>query len=181
MVGAFMKMFNRWSQQTWSEITWDSLKQGCKAKDSPCACFCHLLLAADEDSRLNLERLGSLGSTSLLQLLPELLGTLAEDNKAGEDLPQQWEGAHVCTSSFHRYHTPAPRYLLKYNVVHKQQTAVNSVNWDFGETCWAAVPAAQHHLRKSPNECCKTSREQNQSEERLGLRGAGRQNKRAVL
>uniref|UniRef100_A0A8D2NVG9 Urotensin 2 n=1 Tax=Zosterops lateralis melanops TaxID=1220523 RepID=A0A8D2NVG9_ZOSLA len=47
---------------------------------------------ADEDSRLNLERLGSLGSTSLLQLLPELLGTLAEDNKAGEDLPQQWEG-----------------------------------------------------------------------------------------
>ncbi|NXQ53034.1 UTS2 protein, partial [Anthoscopus minutus] len=35
--------------------------------------------SADEDSRLNLERLGSLGSTSLLQLL----GTLAEDNKAG--------------------------------------------------------------------------------------------------
>ncbi|NXQ23362.1 UTS2 protein, partial [Alaudala cheleensis] len=39
--------------------------------------------AADEDSRLNLERLGSLGSTSLLQLLPELLGSLTEDNKAG--------------------------------------------------------------------------------------------------
>ncbi|NXN04187.1 UTS2 protein, partial [Sylvia borin] len=38
---------------------------------------------ADEDSRLNLERLGSLGSTSLLQFLPELLGTLTEDNKAG--------------------------------------------------------------------------------------------------
>ncbi|NXR57858.1 UTS2 protein, partial [Rhadina sibilatrix] len=39
--------------------------------------------SADEDSRLNLERLGSLGSTSLLQLLPELLGTVTEDNKAG--------------------------------------------------------------------------------------------------
>uniref|UniRef100_A0A8B9FQT1 Urotensin 2 n=1 Tax=Amazona collaria TaxID=241587 RepID=A0A8B9FQT1_9PSIT len=35
------------------------------------------LSAADEDPRLNLERLGSLGSTSLLQLLPELLGTLS--------------------------------------------------------------------------------------------------------
>ncbi|KFP44328.1 Urotensin-2, partial [Chlamydotis macqueenii] len=40
-------------------------------------------LSADEDSRLNLERLGSPGSASLLQFLPELLGTLAEDNKAG--------------------------------------------------------------------------------------------------
>ncbi|XP_041275747.1 urotensin-2 [Onychostruthus taczanowskii] len=39
--------------------------------------------SADEDSRLNLERLGSLGSSSLLQLLPELLGTLAEDSRAG--------------------------------------------------------------------------------------------------
>ncbi|NWR08364.1 UTS2 protein, partial [Paradoxornis webbianus] len=39
--------------------------------------------SADEDSRLNLERLGSLGSPSLLQFLPELLGTLTEDNKAG--------------------------------------------------------------------------------------------------
>ncbi|KAM6116700.1 urotensin-2 [Phoenicopterus ruber ruber] len=40
-------------------------------------------LSADEDSRLNLERLGSVGSTSLVQFLPELLGTLTEDNKAG--------------------------------------------------------------------------------------------------
>ncbi|NWH90312.1 UTS2 protein, partial [Aegithalos caudatus] len=39
--------------------------------------------SADEDPRLNLERLGSLGSSSLLQFLPELLGTLPEDNKAG--------------------------------------------------------------------------------------------------
>ncbi|NWV01335.1 UTS2 protein, partial [Upupa epops] len=39
--------------------------------------------AADEDSRSNTERTGSLRSTSLLQFLPELLGTLAEDNKAG--------------------------------------------------------------------------------------------------
>uniref|UniRef100_A0A8C9MH65 Urotensin 2 n=1 Tax=Serinus canaria TaxID=9135 RepID=A0A8C9MH65_SERCA len=47
--------------------------------------------SADEDSRLNLERLGSLGSSSLLQLLPELLGTLTEDSKAGGHSPQQWE------------------------------------------------------------------------------------------
>ncbi|XP_065710981.1 urotensin-2 [Patagioenas fasciata] len=40
-------------------------------------------LSADEDSRPNLEQLGSLGSTSLLHFLPELLGTLTEDNKAG--------------------------------------------------------------------------------------------------
>lgn len=55
-------------------------------------CFCHLPFAADEDSRINPEQLGSLGSTSLLQFLPELLGTLTEDNKAGEDLQQQFMG-----------------------------------------------------------------------------------------
>lgn len=55
-------------------------------------CFCCLPFAGDEDSRLNLERLGSLGSTSLLQFLPELLGTLTEANKAGEDLQQQFMG-----------------------------------------------------------------------------------------
>lgn len=53
----------------------------------PYACLCHLLLAADEDSRLNLERLGS---TSLLQFLQDLLSTLTEDNKAGEALPLQF-------------------------------------------------------------------------------------------
>lgn len=68
------------------------MKQGFKAKDLPYACFCHLPFAADEDSRLNLERLGRLRSTSLLQFLPELLGTPTEDNKAGEDLPQQLMG-----------------------------------------------------------------------------------------
>ncbi|XP_003212227.1 urotensin-2 [Meleagris gallopavo] len=40
-------------------------------------------LPADEDSRLNLEQLGSSESTSLPQFLQELLGTLVEDNKAG--------------------------------------------------------------------------------------------------
>ncbi|XP_026718696.1 urotensin-2 [Athene cunicularia] len=44
-------------------------------------------LAADEDSRLSLEQLGNLGSTSLLQFLPELLGTLTEDSKAGVYFP----------------------------------------------------------------------------------------------
>jgi len=70
----------------------------------PYACFCCLPFAADEDSRSNLERLGSLGSTSLLQLLPELLGTLTEDNKAGEDLPQQFMGEcpwFTCPASIH--------------------------------------------------------------------------------
>uniref|UniRef100_A0A8C6Z3J6 Urotensin 2 n=2 Tax=Nothoprocta perdicaria TaxID=30464 RepID=A0A8C6Z3J6_NOTPE len=40
-------------------------------------------LSASEDSRLNPERVGSPGSASLLQFLPGLLGTPAEDNKAG--------------------------------------------------------------------------------------------------
>ncbi|NXG38163.1 UTS2 protein, partial [Dromaius novaehollandiae] len=40
-------------------------------------------LSADEDSRLNLERLGSLGSTSLLRFLPGLPGTSTGDDKAG--------------------------------------------------------------------------------------------------
>ncbi|POI35304.1 hypothetical protein CIB84_000944 [Bambusicola thoracicus] len=40
-------------------------------------------LPADEESRLNLEQLGSSESTSLPQFLQELLGTLVEDNKAG--------------------------------------------------------------------------------------------------
>uniref|UniRef100_A0A8C9EX48 Urotensin 2 n=1 Tax=Pavo cristatus TaxID=9049 RepID=A0A8C9EX48_PAVCR len=40
-------------------------------------------LPANEDSRLNLEQLGSSESTSLPQFLQELLGTLVEDNKAG--------------------------------------------------------------------------------------------------
>lgn len=61
-----------------------------KQKTSYCMPICHLPFAADDDPRLNLERLGSLGSTSLLQLLPELLGTVTEDNKGGEDLPQQY-------------------------------------------------------------------------------------------
>uniref|UniRef100_A0A8C3K0S2 Urotensin 2 n=1 Tax=Calidris pygmaea TaxID=425635 RepID=A0A8C3K0S2_9CHAR len=73
-------------------------------------------LSADEDSRFNLERLGSLGSTSLLQFLPELLGAAAEDNKAGEDLPQQFMGegprnlSHaVCLQTFYGNH---PRIAL---------------------------------------------------------------------
>ncbi|NXU75850.1 UTS2 protein, partial [Oreotrochilus melanogaster] len=40
-------------------------------------------IPAGEELRSNLEQLGSLGRTSLLQSLPELLGTLTEDNKAG--------------------------------------------------------------------------------------------------
>ncbi|NXG55939.1 UTS2 protein, partial [Hemiprocne comata] len=38
---------------------------------------------ADEELKLNLEQLSSLGSTSLLPFLPELLGTVPEDNKTG--------------------------------------------------------------------------------------------------
>ncbi|NXN96444.1 UTS2 protein, partial [Rhinopomastus cyanomelas] len=40
-------------------------------------------LSADEDSRSNTEQTGNPRSILLLQFLPELLGTLAEDNKAG--------------------------------------------------------------------------------------------------
>ncbi|NXA56175.1 UTS2 protein, partial [Nothocercus julius] len=60
-------------------------------------------LSANEDSRLNLERVGSPGSTSLLQFLPGLLGTPAEDNKAGlnrrsyspgENIKEVFYGSH---------------------------------------------------------------------------------------
>lgn len=166
---------------TWSETTSNRLKQGCKAKDSPYSCFCHLPLAADEDSRLNLERLGSLGSTSLLQFLPELLGTLTEDNKAGEALPQQWEGAHGLHLQIPQISSPICQVFAEMQHYAQETNSCHSVSWDFGETCWAALPAAQHHLIKSPNEFCKTARQQNQGKEKFGLRGDRRQNKIAVL
>ena len=92
MISDLMIIFNRGGQQTCSENIRE-IETGIQSKRLfSYACFCHLPFAADEDLRLNPERLGSLGSTSLLQFLPELLGTLTEDNKAGEDLPQQFMG-----------------------------------------------------------------------------------------
>ncbi|NXK54921.1 UTS2 protein, partial [Chauna torquata] len=64
-------------------------------------------LSDDEESRLNLEQLGRVGSTSLLQFLQELLGTLTEDNKAGlsssshnprENIKETFYGNHPRTA-----------------------------------------------------------------------------------
>ncbi|NXA40271.1 UTS2 protein, partial [Eudromia elegans] len=68
-------------------------------------------LSANEDSKLNLERAGSTGSTSLLQFLPRLLGTPAEDNKAGEALPQQLN-ANACPTSTDIFYGSHPRIAL---------------------------------------------------------------------
>ncbi|XP_067423072.1 urotensin-2 [Emydura macquarii macquarii] len=62
-------------------------------------------LSADEDARLNLERLDSLGRASLLQTLPRLLGAHTEDSpsKAGlspssynprENVKEAFYGSH---------------------------------------------------------------------------------------
>lgn len=120
------------------------VKQGSRAKDLLCACFCHLLLAADEDSRL---KLGSLGSTSLLQFLPELLDTLTEDNKAGEDLPQLFTADCLWFSCPPSAGIVPPLLGIDWNTTGN----CHLVYWELGETCWAAVLAAWCLLDRSPN------------------------------
>ncbi|KAM6312897.1 UTS2 protein, partial [Podargus strigoides] len=65
-------------------------------------------LPVDEDSSLNLEQLGSLGSTSLLQFLPELLGTLTEDKAAGLS-PSSYNPRRNIKETFYGNH---PRFAL---------------------------------------------------------------------
>ncbi|NWT16650.1 UTS2 protein, partial [Vireo altiloquus] len=65
--------------------------------------------SADEDSRFNPERLGSLRSTSLFQLLPELLGTLTEDNKAAGLTPSNYNPGENIKETFYGNH---PRIAL---------------------------------------------------------------------
>uniref|UniRef100_A0A8C5JKF2 Urotensin 2 n=1 Tax=Junco hyemalis TaxID=40217 RepID=A0A8C5JKF2_JUNHY len=80
--------------------------------------------SADEDSRLNLERLGS---SSLLQLLPELLGTLSEDSKAGEH-------SHSNGSNFYRNHPQNAflgRLLTKDRKQYKKRGNLSECFWKY--------------------------------------------------
>uniref|UniRef100_A0A663DSM2 Urotensin 2 n=1 Tax=Aquila chrysaetos chrysaetos TaxID=223781 RepID=A0A663DSM2_AQUCH len=96
-------------------------------------CFCHLPFAADEDSRLNPERLGSLGSTSLLQFLPELLGTLTEDNKAGLS-PSSYNPRENIKETFYGNHPRIAllgRFLTKDRKQYKKRGNLSECFWKY--------------------------------------------------
>ncbi|NXA63990.1 UTS2 protein, partial [Mohoua ochrocephala] len=89
--------------------------------------------SADEDSRLNLERLGSLGSTSLLQFLPELLGTLAEDNKAGL-APSNYNPGENIKETFYGNHPRIAllgRFLTKDRKQYKKRGNLSECFWKY--------------------------------------------------
>ncbi|NXF36454.1 UTS2 protein, partial [Nyctibius bracteatus] len=90
-------------------------------------------LSADEDSRLNLEQLGSLGSTPLLQILPEVLGTLTEDNKAGEELPQQFMGECLWFNFYGNHPRIAllGRFLTKDRKQYKKRGNLSECFWKY--------------------------------------------------
>ncbi|NXV96240.1 urotensin-2 [Calonectris borealis] len=90
-------------------------------------------LSADEDSRLNLERLGSLGSTSLLQFLPELLGTLTEDNKAGLS-PSSYDPRENIKETFYGNHPRIAllgRFLSKDRKQYKKRGNLSECFWKY--------------------------------------------------
>lgn len=179
-----MLIFYWWGQQTWLGIVWDRLKQGFRVKLLlPYASFCHLLSAADEDSRLNLQQMGSLGSTSLLQFLPELLGTLTEDNKAGEDSPQQFKGP--CPWFGRAASRDSVPQLL--GICWNTTSCVGNRQLSHSEPgSWAATLAAQYRLEKSSHYFSKSSLQERllyayyrwiATYGRIGLGGASRKNK----
>ncbi|NWT81435.1 UTS2 protein, partial [Lanius ludovicianus] len=89
--------------------------------------------SADEDSRLNLERLGSLRSTSLLQLLPELLGTLTEDNKAGLT-PINYKPGENIKETFYGHHPQIAllgRFLTKDRKQFKKRGNLSECFWKY--------------------------------------------------
>ncbi|NXY47453.1 UTS2 protein, partial [Ceuthmochares aereus] len=90
-------------------------------------------LSADEDSRLNLEQVGSPGRASLLQLLPELLGTLTAENKAGlspsgynprENIRQTFYGNHPQTALL-------GRFLTKDRKLYKKRGNLSECFWKY--------------------------------------------------
>ncbi|KFP21943.1 urotensin-2 [Egretta garzetta] len=90
-------------------------------------------LSADEDSRLSLERLGSLGSTSLLQFLPELLGTLTEDNKAGLS-PSSYNTRENIKETFYGNHPRIAllgRFLTKDRKQYKKRGNLSECFWKY--------------------------------------------------
>ncbi|XP_041332594.1 urotensin-2 [Pyrgilauda ruficollis] len=89
--------------------------------------------SADEDSRLNLERLGSLGSSSLLQLLPELLGTLAEDSRAGLT-PSNYNPGENIKETFYGNHPRNAflgRFLTKDRKQYKKRGNLSECFWKY--------------------------------------------------
>ncbi|XP_021389958.1 urotensin-2 [Lonchura striata] len=86
--------------------------------------------SADEDSRLNLERLGS---TSLLQLLPELLGTLTEDSKAGLT-PSNYNPGENIKETFYGNHPRNAflgRFLIKDRKQYKKRGNLSECFWKY--------------------------------------------------
>ncbi|NWS75784.1 UTS2 protein, partial [Crotophaga sulcirostris] len=86
-----------------------------------------------EDSRLDLERLGSPGSSSLLQFLPELLGTLAEDNKAGLS-PSSYNPRENIKEVFHGKHPRIAllgRFLTKDRKQYKKRGNLSECFWKY--------------------------------------------------
>ncbi|NXD87355.1 UTS2 protein, partial [Halcyon senegalensis] len=90
-------------------------------------------LSADEDSRLNMEQLGSLGSTSLLHFLPELLGTLPEDNKAGLS-PSSYSRRENIKEAFYGNHPRIAllgRFLTKDRKQYKKRGNLSECFWKY--------------------------------------------------
>ncbi|NXW43554.1 UTS2 protein, partial [Nyctiprogne leucopyga] len=90
-------------------------------------------LSADEDSRLNLEQLGSLGSNSLLQFLPDLLGTLTEDNKAGLS-PSSYNPRENTKETFYGNHPRIAllgRFLTKDRKQYKKRGNLSECFWKY--------------------------------------------------
>ncbi|KFV77126.1 Urotensin-2 [Struthio camelus australis] len=90
-------------------------------------------LSADEDSRLNLERSGSLGSASLLQFLPGLLGTPAGDNKGGLS-PSSYKPRENIKEIFYGSHPRIAllgRLLTKDRKQHKKRGNLSECFWKY--------------------------------------------------
>ncbi|NXR14924.1 UTS2 protein, partial [Semnornis frantzii] len=87
-------------------------------------------LSADEDSRL---KLGSPGSNSLLQFLPELLDTLTEDNKAGLS-PSSYNPRENTKEVFYENHPRVAllgRFLTKDRKQYKKRGNLSECFWKY--------------------------------------------------
>uniref|UniRef100_A0A8C3XUE2 Urotensin 2 n=1 Tax=Chelydra serpentina TaxID=8475 RepID=A0A8C3XUE2_CHESE len=89
-------------------------------------------LSADEDTRLNVERLDNLGRASLLQTLPRLLGAQTEDSpsKAGKVLPPS---VHI--EMFQAFYGSHPRIALLSRLLAKDRKQ-NKKRGNLSECFW---------------------------------------------
>ncbi|NWH62656.1 UTS2 protein, partial [Geococcyx californianus] len=89
-------------------------------------------LSVEEDSRSNLEQLGSPGSASLLQFLPELSGTLTE-NKAGLS-PSSYNPRENTKETFYGNHPRIAlpgRFLTKDRKQYKKRGNLSECFWKY--------------------------------------------------